>query len=149
MRAVVQRVQSATIKVASETVGAIGPGLLVLLAVGKSDTTKDADFLLNKILHLRVFDDAEGKMNRSVDDVQGELLIVSQFTLYGDCRRGHRPSYSAAADREKALALYEYFVAAARTRDRRVQTGIFQAHMEVQLINDGPVTILLDSQLLF
>jgi len=149
MRAVIQRVQSARVEVAGEVVGAIGPGLLVLLGVGREDTPADADYLVNKVINLRVFNDAEGKMNRSLLEVGGTLLVVSQFTLYGDGRKGLRPSYSDAAPPETANALYEYFVAEARRHGPEVQTGVFQAMMAVHLVNDGPVTLLLDSKRTF
>lgn len=125
--------------------GSIGKGLVVLLGVTHSDTAADADYLLEKIAHLRVFPDEAGKMNRSLLDVGGALLVVSQFTLYGDCRKGRRPSFDAAAPAEAARALYEYFVEAARRRGVRVETGVFQAHMEVALVNDGPVTLILET----
>jgi D-tyrosyl-tRNA(Tyr) deacylase len=149
MRAVVQRVSSARVEVAGRTAGEIGPGLLALLGVARDDGNEDADYLAEKILNLRIFNDAEGRMNRSLSDAGGALLVVSQFTLYGDVRRGRRPSYIDAADPEKANTLYEYFVARARARVTRVETGVFQAMMQVSLINDGPVTILLDSRKAF
>jgi len=130
----------------SGTVAAsIGKGLVVLLGITHSDTTADADFLLDKIVHLRVFPDEAGKMNRSLLDAGGALLVVSQFTLYGDCRKGRRPSFDAAAPAEAARALYEYFVEAARRRGVPVESGVFQAHMAVALVNDGPVTLILDT----
>jgi len=146
MRAVVQRVACARVRVGERTVGEIGPGLLVLLGVGRGDTEADAAYLAEKIVHLRIFEDSEGKMNRSLLDVGGEMLVVSQFTLYGDCRRGRRPSYSEAAPPEQARALYEYFVERARQYGPRVETGIFQEMMDVELVNVGPVTVLLDSR---
>jgi D-tyrosyl-tRNA(Tyr) deacylase len=146
MRAVVQRVARARVRVGDRTVGEIGQGLLVLLGVGRGDTEADAAYLAEKIVHLRIFEDAEGKMNRSLLDVGGEMLVVSQFTLYGDCRRGRRPSYSEAAPPEHARALYEYFVERARQYGPRVETGIFQEMMDVELVNVGPVTVLLDSR---
>jgi D-tyrosyl-tRNA(Tyr) deacylase len=127
------------------TVGSIGPGILALLGISREDSREDADYLLDKLLHLRIFPDEERKMNRSVMDCGGSLLVVSQFTLYGDCRKGRRPSFDQAAPPEQALALYEHFVDAARRSPVPVQTGVFQAMMEVHLVNDGPVTILLDS----
>jgi D-tyrosyl-tRNA(Tyr) deacylase len=145
MRVVVQRVTEARVTVAGEIVGEIGAGLLVLLGVARDDTTSDADYLAEKTTNLRIFDDAEGKMNRSLLDIGGEMLVVSQFTLYGDVRRGRRPSYSDAAEPEKANGLYEYFVNRVRSIGAKVETGVFQAMMKVSLINDGPVTILLDS----
>lgn len=146
MRAVVQRVARARVRVRDRTVGEIGQGLLVLLGVGRGDTEADAAYLAEKIVHLRIFEDAEGKMNRSLLDIGGEMLVVSQFTLYGDCRRGRRPSYSEAAPPEHARALYEYFVERARQYGPRVETGIFQEMMDVELVNVGPVTVLLDSR---
>ena len=149
MRAVVQRVTEARVEVAGEPVGEIGAGLLVLLAVARDDTRDDADYLADKTVNLRVFDDDEGKMNRSLSESGGAILVVSQFTLYGDVRRGRRPSYSDAAEPEKANQLYEYYVERVRSFGLRVETGIFQAMMEVSLTNDGPVTILLDSRKAF
>lgn len=149
MRAVVQRVTEARVEVAGEPVGLIGAGLLVLLGVARDDTQGDADYLADKIVNLRVFEDDEGKMNRSLSESGGAILVVSQFTLYGDVRRGRRPSYSDAAEPEKANQLYEYFVERVRSFGVKVETGIFQAMMKVSLTNDGPVTILLDSRKLF
>jgi D-tyrosyl-tRNA(Tyr) deacylase len=149
MRAVVQRVTEARVEVAGEPVGEIGAGLLVLLGVGREDTRDDADYLADKTVNLRVFDDDEGKMNRSLSEFGGAILVVSQFTLYGDVRRGRRPSYSDAAEPEKANQLYEYFVERLRSFGVKVETGIFQAMMKVSLTNDGPVTILLDSRKAF
>jgi D-aminoacyl-tRNA deacylase len=145
MRLILQRVVEAQVIVSERTVGAIRTGLLVFLGVSKSDTTEDADYLLDKLLFLRIFGDAEGKMNRNIQDAGGELLIVSQFTLYADCRKGRRPSFDLAAPPDRAQSLYEYFVTRARQSPVPVQTGIFQASMEVRLVNDGPVTILLES----
>jgi D-tyrosyl-tRNA(Tyr) deacylase len=149
MRAVLQRVTRASVRVGGETVGEIGPGLLVLLGVARDDSEQDALYLLEKVLHLRVFDDAEGRMNLSVVERGGALLVVSQFTLYGDARRGRRPSWSDAAPPELAEPLYESFVAGARNMVTRVETGSFRRMMEVELVNDGPVTILLDSRKAF
>ena len=145
MRALLQRVTQASVVVEGSVVGEIGAGLLILLGVAKPDTAADAAFLADKILHLRVFPDAEGKMNRSLLDIQGSLLVVSQFTLYGDCRKGRRPGFDAAAPAEQARALYESFVEIARRSGLRVETGVFQAHMEVALVNDGPVTLMLET----
>jgi D-tyrosyl-tRNA(Tyr) deacylase len=145
MRAVVQRVSSARVEVDNSVVGSIGPGLLVLLGVGRQDTRAEADFLAGKIIELRIFADDAGKMNRSVVDTGGSLLIVSQFTLYGDCRKGRRPSYDRAAAPEIARELYEYFVGITTARGVHVQTGVFQAMMSVHLVNEGPVTLLLDT----
>ena len=149
MRAVVQRVSRASVTVDGEITGKIGKGLLVLLGVSTDDEESDAIYLLDKIINLRIFEDAAGKMNLSLAETGGELLVVSQFTLYGDTRRGRRPSYIEAAAPEKANQLYEFFVAAARKQIGRVETGRFQAMMDVELVNDGPVTILLDSRKLF
>lgn len=149
MRAVAQRVSRASVTVENLIVSEIGAGLLVLLGVGGDDTEKDASYLLDKIAGLRVFEDAEGKMNLSLLDTKGALLVVSQFTLFGDVRRGKRPSYSDAAPPEKANNLYGFFVSEARKQIEKVETGIFQAMMKVELVNDGPVTILLDSRKLF
>jgi D-tyrosyl-tRNA(Tyr) deacylase len=149
MRAVIQRVTDARVEVAGEIVGEIGAGLLALLGVARDDTRDDADYLADKIANLRVFDDDEGKMNRSLLETGGEILVVSQFTLYGDVRRGRRPSYTDAAEPEKANELYEYFVERVRSLGVRVETGVFQAMMKVSLTNDGPVTILLDSRKAF
>lgn len=144
MRAVVQLVKKASVTIEKKTTGAIGPGLLVLLGVARSDTVKDVEYMVDKILNLRIFPDQEGKMNLSVRDINGEVLVVSQFTLFGDCRKGRRPSYSHAAPPETADALYQAFVAS-MGKYLRVATGTFQAMMEVELINDGPVTLLVDS----
>ncbi len=149
MRAVLQRVTRAAVRVEGATVGEIGRGLLVLLGVARDDTDADARYLVEKVLSLRVFEDAEGRMNLSLAETDGALLVVSQFTLYGDARKGRRPSWSGAAAPERAEALYEYFVAKARARGARVETGSFRRMMEVELVNDGPVTILLDSRKLF
>src|SRR5918998_5442436 len=144
MRAVFQRVTRASVRVRGEAVGEIGAGALVLLGVARDDTERDAAYLAEKIASLRVFDDAEGRMNLSLAETGGALLVVSQFTLYGDARRGRRPSWIDAAPPEEAARLYEFFVAEARKLVGRVETGSFRAMMEVELINDGPVTILLN-----
>lgn len=146
MKAVIQRVESASVSVDGSEISRIGAGLLVLLGVEKGDSEKDADFLLDKIIHLRIFEDGEGKMNRSLADVSGELLVVSQFTLLADCRKGRRPSFTDAADPAQATALYEYMLSRARESVARVGEGRFQAMMRVELVNSGPVTILLDSR---
>jgi D-tyrosyl-tRNA(Tyr) deacylase len=146
MRAVVQRVTRASVTIEREIVGEIGNGLVVLLGVARDDTKEDADYLVPKIIALRIFDDADGKMNVSLKDSDGGLLIVSQFTLYGDVRRGLRPSWSDAAAPEIAEPLYDYFVESSRKLLGRVQTGSFRKLMQVELVNDGPVTILLDSR---
>jgi len=149
MRAVVQRVTRARVTIEGEIVGEIGNGLVVLLGIARDDTKEDADYLVPKIAALRIFDDADGKMNRSLKDIDGGLLIVSQFTLYGDVRRGLRPSWSDAAAPEIAEPLYDYFVESSRKLLGRVETGSFRRMMLVELVNDGPVTILLDSRKLF
>jgi D-tyrosyl-tRNA(Tyr) deacylase len=145
MRAVVQRVSRAQVAVKGEIAGEIGLGLLVLLGVGRDDTEADATYLAEKIAGLRVFEDDQGKMNRSVQEVGGSVLAVSQFTLYGDVRRGKRPSFDAAAPPEEARQLYEIFVEQIRAAGLRCETGRFQEMMKVELVNEGPVTILLDS----
>ncbi|MDH4009977.1 MAG: D-aminoacyl-tRNA deacylase [Desulfobacterales bacterium] len=145
MRAVVQRVKQSSVKTNGEMVGRIGQGLLVLLGVAKGDRAEDADYLANKILNLRIFEDEDGKMNRSLLEIGGELLAVSQFTLLADCRKGRRPSFIAAAEPGKATELYEKFVERVRQTGVAVQTGRFRAMMEVALINDGPVTIIIES----
>lgn len=149
MRAVVQRVTRASIGIDGETVGEIGIGLVVLLGVARDDTEKDAEYLVGKIAALRVFDDLEGRMNLSLTDAGGALLVVSQFTLYGDVRRGLRPSWTEAAAPEVAEPLYEFFVTRARDHIGEVATGRFRSMMQVELVNDGPVTILLDSRKAF
>jgi D-tyrosyl-tRNA(Tyr) deacylase len=149
MRAVVQRVKHCRVSVEAAVVGEIGPGLLVLLGIGKTDTEAAADYLAEKILGLRIFEDEQEKMNLSVQDTSGDMLVVSQFTLFGDVRRGKRPSFDAAARPDEANRLYEYFVARIRESGIRCETGQFQAMMDVELVNQGPVTILLDSGKLF
>jgi D-tyrosyl-tRNA(Tyr) deacylase len=149
MRAVVQRVTHAKVTVDNELVGEIGKGLVVLLGIARDDTKLDAAYLAEKICALRIFDDDEGKMNLSVKDADGGVLIVSQFTLYGDVRRGLRPSWIEAAAPEVAQPMYEFFVRQVRAAVNEVATGSFRAMMQVELVNDGPVTILLDSKKLF
>lgn len=146
MKAVLQRVSSASVAVDGETVGAIGQGLMVLLGVEKGDADSDTRYLAEKTAGLRIFEDGDGKMNRSVEDVGGEVLVVSQFTLLGDCRKGRRPGFSQAAPPQQANAMYEDFVALLRAKGLGVATGTFQANMDVQLVNQGPVTMLLDSR---
>jgi len=146
MRAIVQRVSRCRVTVEGNIAGEIGAGLLVLLGVSKTDNEAAADYLVEKIIGLRIFEDGEGKMNLSVQDSGGAVLVVSQFTLYGDARRGRRPSFDAAARPEEAKRLYEYFVGKVRAAGLRCQTGQFQAMMDVELVNSGPVTILLDSE---
>ena len=145
MRAVVQRVKKAAVTVRGETKGVIGEGLLVFLGVGEEDTSADADYLAEKTANLRIFEDAAGKLNLSCLDIAGECLVVSQFTLYGDCRKGRRPSFSSAAEPEKASLLYEHFVQAIRGLGLRAATGVFREDMLVEIHNHGPVTLLLDS----
>lgn len=149
MRAVVQRVTRAAVTVDESVVGTIGLGLLVFLGVGRSDTTASADYVIDKLLGLRVFEDQEGKMNLSVREVGGAILVVSQFTLFGDVRRGKRPSFDDAARPEQAHTLYEYIVGKIREQGIECATGKFQAMMNVSLMNDGPVTILIDSEKMF
>ena len=146
MRAVVQRVSSSRVTVDNVVTGEINQGLLVLLGVTHEDTSKDVDYMIDKVLNLRIFEDENGKMNLSLKDINGELLIVSQFTLYGDCRKGRRPGFSDAARPEVAIPLYEEFIEKARKQDIKVGTGKFGADMMVDIANNGPVTILLDSQ---
>ena len=146
MRAVVQRVSEASVQVEGEEVGRIGQGILVLLGVGHKDGPEDAKYMAEKVVHLRIFADDQGKMNRSLLDVDGGLLAVSQFTLWGDCRKGRRPSFVAAAEPAKAASLYEAFIDHARSLGVTVASGHFQEMMEVSLVNDGPVTLLPDSK---
>jgi D-aminoacyl-tRNA deacylase len=149
MRVVVQRVTRASVTIDGEIAGEIGNGLVVLLGIARDDTRDDADYLVPKIVALRIFDDAEGRMNVAIKDIDGGLLVVSQFTLYGDVRRGLRPSWSDAAAPEIAEPLYDYFVESSRKLLGRVETGSFRKTMQVELVNDGPVTILLDSRKTF
>jgi len=149
MRAVVQRVSEAAVRVEGEVAGAIGPGLMVLLGVGRGDAEKDADDLADKVVHLRVFPDEAGKMNRSVAEAGGAVLVVPQFTLYGDCRKGRRPSYVDAAAPEEADRLFRSFAGRVRASGLTVAEGVFRADMDVSLVNRGPVTLLLDSRRLF
>ena len=146
MRAVVQRVKEARVVVDDKTIGSINHGLLVFLGVGQADDRKDADYLLSKIINLRIFKDGEHKFNLSLQDVNGALLVVSQFTLLGDCRKGRRPSFTDAALPDKARDLYDYFITSAAAHGLSVASGEFQAMMDVHLVNDGPVTMLLDSK---
>lgn len=149
MRAVVQRVSRGSVSVDGRTVAEIGRGIVVLLGVGRDDGPEDASYLCGKIANLRIFEDDEGKLNRSLLDIQGSALVVSQFTLYGDCRHGRRPGFSDAAGADLGKELYQVFVSGMAGLGVDVGTGIFQAHMQVEIINDGPVTILLDSKKLF
>ena len=146
MRAVVQRVSRASVSIEGRVAGKIGAGLLILLGVSRTDNSEAAAYLAEKIAHLRIFSDSAGKMNLSLLEIGGAALVVSQFTLYGDTRGGRRPSYIEAARPEEASRLYEEFVRSIRALGVPVETGVFQAHMEVELVNDGPVTILLDSE---
>ncbi|MHB8125146.1 MAG: D-aminoacyl-tRNA deacylase [Desulfitobacteriaceae bacterium] len=146
MRSVVQRVQRASVKVQGEKVGSIFSGLLVFFGVGKDDTQADLNWMVKKIVDLRIFEDADGKMNHSVKEVSGEILLVSQFTLYGDCRKGNRPSFIEAALPEPAKEFFDQAVEGIKQMGVKVETGVFRADMEVELVNDGPVTILLDSK---
>jgi D-tyrosyl-tRNA(Tyr) deacylase len=145
MRAVIQRVSRAKVEVEGRMTGQIGKGLLVLLGVGNGDSPREADYLLEKIINLRIFEDAAGKLNLSLQDIRGELMVISQFTLYADCRKGRRPSFTGAAPPEAAKSLYEYFLQKTKTTGLTTAAGVFQATMEVELVNSGPVTILLDS----
>jgi len=149
MRAVIQRVKSAQVIVNEQIIGLIGFGLLVLLGISREDTCEDADYLVEKTINLRIFDDQDGKMNRSLLDVGGEMLVVSQFTLIADCRKGRRPSFTAAAEPAEAKNLYQYFIERVKEKGITVAIGEFQALMEVGLINHGPVTILMDSKKVF
>lgn len=146
MRAVVQRVKESSVTVDGVCIGKIGRGLMVLLGVAEGDTIREADFLVDKILNLRIFEDEDGKMNLSLKNTDGALLVVSQFTLLGDCRKGRRPSFVQAAGPEKAEELYEYFVKKAEENDISVETGRFRAMMDVALVNDGPVTLIVESK---
>ena len=146
MKAIVQRVKNAHVTVDNNIISSIGNGLMVLLGVQEGDTEKEADFLVDKIIHLRIFEDSQGKMNLSLKEVKGQLLVVSQFTLMGDCRKGRRPSFTKAAAPDRARALYEYFIARAIDSDVITKSGQFQALMEVSLINHGPVTLALDTR---
>ena len=149
MRAVVQRVSHAEVRISGRPCASINEGLLILLGVGENDQEKDALYLAEKIAYLRIFEDESGKMNLSVMDTKGAAIVVSQFTLYGDCRKGRRPSYSHAMEPKSAIRLYELFIRSLRGLGVEVQTGAFQEMMEVELVNDGPVTLMLDSSRLF
>ena len=148
MRLVIQRVENASVTVEGKISGEIGKGLLVLLGVGKNDNKEITNRYLDKLLKLRIFEDEKGKTNLSLQDVEGEILVVSQFTLYADCRKGNRPDFINAADALKARELYEYFIDQIRDRVGKVQSGVFGAHMKVSLLNDGPFTIILDEDIL-
>ena len=149
MRAVVQRVSRASVQVDGQEIGEIAHGLVALLGVAEGDKVEDAEYLAQKVVELRVFEDDAGKMNRSLSDVGGSVLAISQFTLLADCRKGRRPSFTDAARPEEAQPLFEHFVAVVRSRGIPVETGRFAAHMQVELVNDGPVTLLLDSRRMF
>lgn len=149
MRAVVQRVSQASVSIRGETVGSIGPGLVVLLGIHNEDTEQEIKWMTDKIVHLRIFEDESGKMNRSLVDIGKEMLIVSQFTLYGDCRKGRRPGYSSAAPPEKAEPMYRKFIELVKKHKINTATGQFQEMMEVSITNSGPVTLLLDSDKIF
>ena len=146
MRAVIQRVKTSSVSIEKKLVNEIGPGLLVLLGVADNDQTKDADYLADKIVNLRIFEDDNSKMNRSLIETRGEMMVVSQFTIFGDCRKGRRPSFANAAPPEKAEKLYSYFVDEITKIGIPVKTGVFRAMMDISLINDGPVTIIIDSK---
>lgn len=145
MRLLIQRVSRASVRIEGNLVAEIGAGLLVLAGIAAADTPVQADYLADKLVNLRIFPDDDGRMNRSALDVHASLLLVSQFTLYGDCRKGRRPSFDDAAPPERARELYEYLLARVRGKGLPTQTGVFQAHMDVELVNDGPVTLLLES----
>ena len=146
MRAVIQRVSSASVNIENEITKSIGEGLVVFLAVKPDDTEKDIDYIHSKIVNLRIFEDKEGKMNLSVKDINGEILIISQFTLYGDCRKGRRPSFIRSGSPKEAEPIYNRFIEHIVTEPINIQTGTFQSYMQVSLVNDGPVTIILDSE---
>lgn len=145
MRALIQKVSRADVKVGGEVRGSIERGFLILLGVGQNDTAKEAEWLADKVVHLRIFEDEAGKLNLSLLDVGGSALVVSQFTLFGDCKKGRRPSFTGAARPELAVPLYDHFVARLKSVLPRVETGVFQTHMDVSLVNDGPVTLWLDT----
>ncbi|WP_373483561.1 D-aminoacyl-tRNA deacylase [Acetobacterium sp.] len=147
MRAVIQRVSSSEVRINNESVGKIGHGLNVLLGIKDDDTEADMDYIINKLVNLRIFEDADGKMNRSILDVDGELLLISQFTLYGDCRKGRRPGFTRSGPIDQAEKKYAIFVDKLKSQPlKKIKTGVFQAEMEVLIVNDGPVTLLLDSE---
>jgi len=146
MRAVVQRVKKASVEIEGRIVGEIGRGILLFLGIGKEDDTPDVQWMLDKIINLRIFEKEDGKLDESLVDINGELLIVSQFTLYGDCLKGRRPSFSSAMDSKEAKNVFEFFVLKAREKIKKVETGVFQASMDVSLINEGPVTLIIESK---
>lgn len=150
MRAVIQRVSSSEVRINNESVAKIAHGLNVLLGIKEDDTEGDMDYIINKLVNLRIFEDADGKMNRSILDVDGELLLVSQFTLYGDCRKGRRPGFTRSGSVDQAEKKYASFVDKLKSQPiKKIETGVFQAEMEVSIVNDGPVTLLLDSEKIF
>lgn len=150
MRAVIQRVSSSEVRIDHESIASINWGINVLLGIKADDTEADMDYIINKLIHLRIFEDDDGKMNRSIIDIDGEILLVSQFTLYGDCRKGRRPGFSRSGSVDEAEKKYDIFVEKLRAQPlKRVATGVFQAEMEVIIVNDGPVTLLLDSEKFF
>jgi len=146
VRAVIQRVKEGSVEIKGKEIGKIGPGLVVLLGVGQNDTEKDAEYIAEKIINIRIFEDKEGKMNLSLKNINGQILVISQFTLYGDSKKGRRPSFISAALPDKAVKLYEYFVRWIKNYNLKVETGQFQAMMLVKIFNDGPVTIFMDSE---
>jgi D-tyrosyl-tRNA(Tyr) deacylase len=146
VRAVIQRVKKASVEIEGHTVGSIGRGLLVFLGIGKDDGIKDIEWMVEKIIHLRMFEKEDGKLDESLLDVDGELLLVSQFTLYGDCSKGRRPSFTDAMDAKEAKKLFELCVEKARDKVKRVESGIFQSFMDISLVNEGPVTLIIDSR---
>jgi D-tyrosyl-tRNA(Tyr) deacylase len=146
MRAVVQRVKKASVEVDGKIVGQIGRGILVLLGIGKGDVVRDIQWMLDKIISLRIFEKEDGKLDESLIDINGELLVVSQFTLYGDCSRGRRPSFTDAMEAKEAKSFFELFITKAREQVKKVESGIFQASMDVSLINEGPVTLIIDNK---
>ena len=146
MRAVVQRVKKASVEVEGRVVGQIGRGALLLLGIGKGDTANDIQWMLDKIINLRIFEKEDGKLDESLIDIKGELLVVSQFTLYGDCSKGRRPSFTDAMEAKEAKNLFELFIARAREQIKKVESGIFQSSMDVSLINEGPVTLIIDNK---
>lgn len=146
MKAVLQRVKRASVEVDGEVVGEIGAGLLVLVGIGREDSLRDIEWMVDKIVNLRVFETEEGRLDKSLLDTEGELLLVSQFTLYGDCSKGRRPSFSSAMNAQEAREIFELFVHKAREKVKKVETGVFQTTMEVSLVNDGPVTLIIESK---